>query len=33
MYWTLVCVGLMGIVFGVVRLQRFLRENPKAAEA
>ncbi len=31
-YWTLVCMGLIGIVFGVVRLRRFLRENPKAAE-
>jgi hypothetical protein len=33
MYWTLVCVGLIGIVTGLVRLRRFLRENPKAAEA
>jgi hypothetical protein len=33
MYWTLVCMGLIGIVFGVVRLRRFLRDNPKAAEA
>ena len=33
MYWTLVCMGLIGVVFGVLRLRRFLRENPKAAEA
>ena len=33
MYWTLVCMGLIGIVFGVVRFRRFLRDNPKAAEA
>lgn len=33
MYLTLVCVGLIGIVIGVVRLRRFLRDNPKAAEA
>jgi hypothetical protein len=32
MYWTLVCVGLIGIVFGVLRLRRFLRENPTPAE-
>jgi hypothetical protein len=32
MYWTLVCLGLIGIVFGVLRLRRFLRENPKVAE-
>jgi hypothetical protein len=32
-YWTLVCMGLIGIVFGALRLRRFLRENPKAAEA
>jgi hypothetical protein len=31
-YWALVCMGLIGIVFGVLRLRRFLRENPKAAE-
>ena len=31
-YWTLVCMGLIGIVFGVLRLRRFLRENPKPAE-
>jgi len=31
-YWTLVCMGLIGIVFGALRLRRFLRENPKAAE-
>jgi hypothetical protein len=33
MYWTLVCMGLIGTVFGVLRLRRFLRENPKVAEA
>ncbi len=33
MYWTLVCMGLIGIVFGVVRLRRFLRDNPKVAGA
>jgi hypothetical protein len=33
MYWTLVCMGVVGIVFGALRLRRFLRENPKAAEA
>jgi hypothetical protein len=32
MYWTLVCLGLIGIVFGALRLRRFLRENPKVAE-
>jgi hypothetical protein len=32
MYWTLVCVGLIGIVLGVLRLRRFLRENPKVVE-
>jgi hypothetical protein len=32
MYWTLVCMGLIGIVFGVLRVRRFLRENPKVAE-
>jgi len=32
MYWTLVCMGLIGIVFGALRLRRFLRENPKPAE-
>jgi hypothetical protein len=32
MYWTLVCMGLIGIVFGALRLRRFLRENPKVAE-
>jgi peptidoglycan/LPS O-acetylase OafA/YrhL len=32
-YWTLMCMGLIGIVFGALRLRRFLRENPKAAEA
>jgi hypothetical protein len=32
MYWTLVCMGLIGIVFGVLRLRRFLRENPKVVE-
>jgi hypothetical protein len=32
-YWTLVCMGLICIVFGALRLRRFLRENPKAAEA
>jgi hypothetical protein len=31
-YWTLVCMGVVGIVFGAVRLRRFLRENPKPAE-
>jgi hypothetical protein len=31
-YWALVCMGLTGIVFGVLRLRRFLRENPKPAE-
>ena len=31
-YWMLVCMGLIGIVFGVLRLRRFLRENPKPAE-
>jgi hypothetical protein len=33
MCWMLVCMGLVGIVFGVLRLRRFLRENPKTAEA
>jgi hypothetical protein len=32
MYWTLVCMGLIGIVFGVLRVRRFLRENPKVVE-
>jgi hypothetical protein len=32
MYWTLLCMGLMGIAFGALRLRRFLRENPKVAE-
>jgi hypothetical protein len=32
MYWTLVCLGLVGIVLSTVRLRRFLRENPKAVE-
>ena len=32
MYWTLVCMGLIGIGFGVLRLRRFLRENPTPAE-
>jgi hypothetical protein len=31
-YWTLVCLGLVGIVFGALRLRRFLRENPKVVE-
>jgi hypothetical protein len=31
-YWMLVCMGLTGIGFGVLRLRRFLRENPKPAE-
>jgi hypothetical protein len=31
-YWALVCLGFIGIVFGAVRLRRFLRENPKPAE-
>lgn len=30
-YWMLVCMGLTGIAFGVLRLRRFLRENPKPA--
>jgi hypothetical protein len=30
--WTLVRLGLVGIVVGVLRLWRFLPENPKAAE-
>ena len=33
MCWTLVCMGLIGIVYGVLRLRRFLRENPKVAES
>jgi hypothetical protein len=32
MCWMLVCMGLIGIVFGALRLRRFLRENPKVAE-
>jgi hypothetical protein len=32
-YWTMVGMGLIGIGFGALRLRRFLRENPKAAEA
>ena len=31
-YWMLVCMGLTGIVLGVLRLRRFLRENPTPAE-
>jgi hypothetical protein len=31
-YWMLVCMGLIGIVFGALRLRRFLRENPKVVE-
>jgi hypothetical protein len=31
-YWMLVCMGLTGIGFGVLRLRRFVRENPKPAE-
>lgn len=31
-YWMLVCMGLTGILFGALRLRRFLRENPKPAE-
>lgn len=31
-YWTPACMALIGIVFGVLRLRRFLRENPTAAE-
>jgi hypothetical protein len=31
-YLTLVCMGLIGTVFGALRLRRFLRENPKPAE-
>ena len=33
MCWMLVFLGLIGIVFGGLRLRRFLRENPKVAEA
>jgi hypothetical protein len=32
MYWTMVCMGVVSIVFGASRLRRFLRENPKVAE-
>ena len=32
MYWTLVCMGVVSIAFGVLRMRRFLRENPKVAE-
>ena len=32
MCWMLVCMGLIGIVFGGLRVRRFLRENPKVAE-
>lgn len=31
-YWALACMGLIGIVFGALRLRRFLRENPKSVE-
>jgi hypothetical protein len=31
-YWTLACMGVVSIVFGALRLRRFLRENPKVAE-
>jgi cbb3-type cytochrome oxidase subunit 3 len=31
-YLTLVCMGGIGVVYGVLRLRRFLRENPKVAE-
>ena len=31
-YWTLVCMGVVSIVFGALRLRRFLRENPKPEE-
>jgi hypothetical protein len=33
MCWMLVCMGLIGVVFGALRLRRFLRENPKAIAA
>jgi hypothetical protein len=33
MCWMLVCMGFIGIVFGALRLRRFLRENPKAIAA